>query len=223
MRDETDFRAVLFDLDGTLLDTLDDLCDATNTVLARFGFPTHPQRAYRQMVGQGIRVLATLALPEENRDEQTIGRVQGDLDRYLREHPVMKSKPYPEVPALLSRLQERIIPMSILTNKPDSLARAVVAQLLDGWSFKGIQGQREDVPRKPDPTAAISLSDVMGVAPTQIVFVGDSDIDMQTALAAGMTPVGVAWGFRGRVELDAAGAKRIISRPLDLLELFERR
>jgi phosphoglycolate phosphatase len=175
------------------------------------------------MVGQGIRVLATLALPEENRDEQTIGRVQGDLDRYLREHPVMKSKPYPEVPALLSRLQERIIPMSILTNKPDSLARAVVAQLLDGWSFKGIQGQREDVPRKPDPTAAISLSDVMGVAPTQIVFVGDSDIDMQTALAAGMTPVGVAWGFRGRVELDAAGAKRIISRPLDLLELFERR
>ncbi len=213
-------RAVLFDLDGTLLDTLDDLCDATNSVLAGSGFPEHPKEAFRRMVGRGLRMLVTMALPEGNRDSATLDRVGSLLGRYLLEHPVTKTKPYPGIPEMLSSLQERNIPMAILTNKPDRVAQEVVRTLLSDYRFVEIQGQRDGVPRKPDPTAARMMCDRMQCSPEQAAFVGDSDVDIETALAAGMKPVGMEWGFRGREELLRAGAERILASPQELLELF---
>lgn len=220
MSSDLNHRAVLFDLDGTLLDTLEDLCDATNTVLASSGYPEHPQQAFRQMVGRGLRMLVTMAVPEEHRDPETLNRTSELLGRYLLEHPVTKTRPYPGIPEMLTALQERAIPMAILTNKPDAVAREVVRMLLGDYRFVEIQGQREGVPRKPDPTAARTICERMGCSPERAAFVGDSDVDIETALAAGMTPVGVEWGFRGREELLGAGAKRILSSPRELLELF---
>lgn len=214
------YDSVIFDLDGTLLDTLEDLSDAANAVLAQFGFPVHPTAAFRQMVGRGLRVLVTEALPEASRASDTVQRVHDALDGYLRGHPVTKTKPYPEVPELLSSLQNAGIAMGILTNKPDALTHLVVARLLGRWPFVGVYGQRENVPRKPDPTVAIALSSQMGSAPARTLFVGDSDVDMETARAARMTAVGAAWGFRGADELRAAGAEHLISGPLELLKVL---
>ena len=212
---------MLFDLDGTLLDTLADLCDATNSVLSEFGLPGHPLTPFRQMVGQGLRMLVTLALPEDKRDPETIERVRSRLDRFLLEHPVTKTRPYPGIPQMLTALQEAEVPMAILTNKPDPLAQLVVSRLLGTWRFTGIQGQLEGVARKPDPTAALAMSSAIGVSPGEVLFVGDSDVDMQTARAAGMVPIGVEWGFRGVDELRGAGASRILSHPAELLDLIE--
>lgn len=214
------YKAVIFDLDGTLLDTLEDLGDATNRVLARHGFDTHPTEAYRRMVGQGIRILTTLAIPEGGRDPAVVDELQTELGTDLREHPVTKTKPYPGVPELLTRLAELRIPAAILTNKPDAVTHLVVGELLSSWEFRGVYGQRDDLPRKPDPAVALRLAEELGADPGQILFVGDSDVDMETALAAGMRAIGAGWGFRGAEELLAAGAHRIISHPLELLEHF---
>ncbi len=214
------FETVIFDLDGTLLDTLEDLGDAANSVFTRLGFESHPIDSYRRFVGQGLRMLIVQALPEGRRTAETVNRVQVELGAYLRDHPVTKTTPYPGIPELLTRLQSSGVPMGILTNKPDELTRVVVDLLLKKWRFGGVHGQRENVPRKPDPTAAIALAEELGGTPAKTLFVGDSDVDIETGLAAGMTPIGVAWGFRGSKELEAAGAHRVISRPLELLELL---
>lgn len=214
------YDSVIFDLDGTLLNTLEDLSDATNTVLTQFGFPVHPTQAFRKMVGRGLRVLVTEALPEANRATETVEQVQEALDGYLRDHPVTKTRPYPGIPELLSFLESAGVPMAILTNKPDALTQLVVAQLLGKWRFTGVHGQRDNVPRKPDPTVALALSGEMGGVPERTLFVGDSDVDMETARAAHMIAVGAEWGFRGADELRAAGAERLISGPLELLDVL---
>lgn len=214
------YEAVIFDLDGTLLDTLDDLGDGTNLILSRHGFPVHETTEYRQMVGRGLYMLMTLALPEDRRDEPTIRSLHAELDTFLCDHPVTKTHPYPGIPETLTALAASGIPMGILTNKPDALTQIVVSRLLANWSFVGVQGQREGIPRKPDPTAAVALAEEMRSSPSHTVFVGDSDVDIQTALAAGMVAVGVEWGFRGRKELETAGAERVISSPSELLALF---
>jgi len=215
------YDAVIFDLDGTLLDTLEDLSDGANAVLSGFGFPAHPTQAYRLMVGRGLRILVTEALPEQERSDEMIRRMQDALGEHLRAHPVTKTRPYPGIPELLSALERRGVPMSICTNKPDALTHLVVEKLLAAWRFVGVQGQRDGLPRKPDPAGALALSREMGRPPQTTLFLGDSDVDMETAIAAGMRPIGAAWGFRGAEELRSAGADRVVSDPLDLLELLD--
>ena len=212
------FRAVLFDLDGTLLDTLDDLADSMNASLRRFGFPAHPVDTYRILVGDGLLNLVSRALPEGHRDDTTADNVaSAQWEEYAKKW-ANKTHPYEGVPELLDTLQERGIAICVLSNKPDDFTRIIVQKFLSKWRFAVVRGQSEDTPIKPDPTAANQIALKLGLRNSEFLYVGDSNTDMKTASAAGMFGVGVLWGFRPKDELIAAGAKALIERPSDLLQ-----
>lgn len=214
------FKAVLFDLDGTLLNTLDDLADSMNTSLRRFGFPGHPVDAYRYLVGDGLLNLVLRALPADHRDEATVNEVAGaEWEEYGRNW-ANKTQPYEGIPELLDALRERGIAMCILSNKPDEFTHIIVQKFLSKWKFAIVRGQDEDTPIKPNPLGADQIALELGLTNAEFLYVGDSNTDMRTANAAGMFAVGALWGFRGRDELIAAGAKALIERPRDLLNLL---
>ena len=213
-------RAVVFDLDGTLLDTLADIARAMNTVLARRGFPEHPVDAYRAMVGSGLTKLAERALPS-GRDRLVAECARELRDAYARA-PVVETRPYEGVGDLLEALAARGYRLAVLSNKADELVRRIVPSFFADGTFAAVNGHVDGVPPKPDPTSALELVGRLGVEPVQAVLLGDSDVDMKTALNAGLDPIGAAWGFRGADELHAAGARAVIDRPIDLLATIER-
>lgn len=213
-------QAVLFDLDGTLLDTLQDIADAANRVLRAHGFASHEVDAYRRFVGDGIRALVSRALPPGHRDDETIERCLRDFREDYGRHWSVATRPYPGVPEMLDALRRRGLRRAILSNKPDDLTKQCVAGLLPHQRFDVVLGQREGTPAKPDPTSAQEVCRYLGVAPCDCVLVGDSPVDVETALAAGMVPVGVAWGFRSEDELREAGACFIAHDPVELLALL---
>ena len=214
------YKAVVFDLDGTLLDTLEDLADATNRALARFGFPAHELAAYNYFVGDGLRNLILRTLPEGHRDDETLAEtIQAFQEEYGRNW-ADKTRPYEGIPELLDALTERGVPMAVLSNKPDEFTRLCVAKLLPRWSFEPVQGVSETNPKKPDPIGALVIAERLGIAPAEFLYVGDTNTDMKTANAAGMFAVGVTWGFRPAAELLAHGAKVLIDRPAELLDLL---
>jgi len=213
-------EAVLFDLDGTLLDTLDDLADSMNAVLEREGFPVHETGCYRYFVGDGMPNLVRRVLPEANRDQDTIdGLISGMRAEYGRRW-ADKTKPYDGIPELLEGLEKRGVPMAICSNKPDGPVKEMVDRFLRLERFAVVLGSRPDVSRKPDPTAALEIADSLSITPEKFVYLGDTNTDMLTAIAAHMYPVGALWGFRTADELVANGAKKLIERPRQLLELF---
>lgn len=208
--------ALIFDLDGTLADTLDDITDALNRVLAARGFDTHTPAACRRMIGAGSLELVRAALPAHARGRapELLEAFRGD---YF-EHLLVRSAPYPGIPALLDALSSRGLPICVLSNKLHEPTRRMTAALFPATSFVEVVGERPDRPRKPDPGVALELAARMRVAPERCGFVGDSGIDMRTARAAGMPAFGVTWGFREREELLAAGADNLIERPDQLLD-----
>lgn len=210
-------QAVVFDLDGTLLDSLEDIARAMNDALAGLGRPTHPVDAYRAFVGRGVEVLAARALREGHAD--LAPRAVEAFRRAYAERLVERTRPYPGVPALLDALAARGVPAAVLTNKPEPAARVLVERLLGAWPWAAVIGDRPGLPHKPDPTGAQAAARALGVAPADALLVGDSDVDVHTARAAGMVAVGAAWGFRGREELEAAGAEVVVERPEDVLAL----
>jgi phosphoglycolate phosphatase len=212
----------LFDLDGTLIDTLDDLADATNRVLAARGYPTHPADAYRYFVGDGARRLIERALPETARTPATIGACLAAFrdDYGINWH--VKTRPYLGIPALLDGLGARGIKLSVLSNKPHRNVVDLVDTLLNQWSFDLVFGQREGMPTKPNPTGALEVARALRVNPAEVLFLGDSGVDMLTAVAAGMYPAGALWGFRAADELLAAGAQVLLPNPPAVLDLFDR-
>lgn len=213
-----DYRSVIFDLDGTLLDTLGDLAAAANRVLAVRGYPTHPAEAYRWFVGDGSHLLMTRAMPPSERTPENIEAcLQAFLDDYNRNWHVA-TRPYDGIVPLLDHLALRRIAMAVVTNKPHRYCEMMVRHFLGGFPFHPVLGQREGVPKKPDPTQALAAATVMGVTPNRCIFLGDSGVDMQTAVRAGMTPVGAGWGFRPVQELIDAGAVRVLDHPLALLD-----
>jgi phosphoglycolate phosphatase len=214
------YQAVIFDFDGTLLDTLRDLAESVNIVLNRFGFAEHSLEAYRHFVGEGIEELARRVLPEGHRDEATITRTLTDVRQEYRQRWPNHTRPYEGIPELLDALTARRVKMAIVTNKPDDSTRTMAARLLPKWKFDVIVGATTDLPRKPDPKGALEAARRLRLPPGAFVYVGDSDIDMKTANAAGMYAVGVLWGFRGADELVRNGAKVLIRKPLELLELL---
>jgi phosphoglycolate phosphatase len=215
-------RAVLFDLDGTLLDTLDDLADSMNAVLGERDWPRHPTAAYRTFVGAGIETLVARALPADRRDEQTIAWGVAAMREAYGRRWNRRTRPYEGVEELLEELFARGLKVGILSNKPDDFTRLTTETFLGRWPFERVWGIREGIPKKPDPTAALAFAAELSIAPADTFFCGDTDVDMVTACAAGMVPVGVRWGFRGAEELLRAGARYLLSRPRDLLDLLQR-
>jgi len=214
------YRAVVFDFDGTLLDTLQDLAESVNSVLNRSGFPEHSLEAYRRFVGDGIEELARRVLPEGHRDEATVTKILADVRQEYRQRWPNHTQPYEGIPELLDTLTARRVKMAIVTNKPDDSTRTMAARLLPRWQFDVIVGATSELPRKPDPRGALEAARCLRLSPGAILYVGDSDIDMKTANAAGMYAVGVLWGFRTADELMKNGAKVLIRKPLELLDLL---
>lgn len=213
------FNAVLFDLDGTLLDTIEDLADSTNAVLADMGLPVRPVSAYRYFVGDGVQNLIRRALPESRRSADTIARAVEAMGAHYERRWACKTRPYDGVPEMLDTLARRGLTLTVLSNKPDEFARLCVAHLLPLWRFAVVLGARTGVPVKPHPAAAIEVAERIGIPPGEFLYLGDTNTDMQTALAAGMYPVGAVWGFRTAEELREAGARELIERPMDLCAL----
>ncbi len=214
-------EAVVFDLDGTLLDTLEDLAESLNAALEEAGYPPHPVSAYRYFVGDGARRLVERAFPADRLPgEAEADHVYQNYLRHYGERWDRKSKPYPGIPELLDQLRDLGIPLAVCSNKPDAFTRLCVERLLPPQRFAAVIGQREGVPRKPDPAAALQAARLMGVNPAACLFLGDSGVDMETASRAGMTPVGVLWGFRAAEELIGAGARSLLATPAELETLL---
>lgn len=209
-------RAVIFDLDGTLLDTLEDLGECTNAVLRWLGHPEHPREAYRWLVGEGMEQLVRGALPEANRDPATVTRglerLKGEYAAGWRRH----TRPYPGVVAALRELAAARVPAAVLSNKADEFTQEMVTHFFGAGAFTRVLGSRPFVPRKPDPAAALDLAAALAVPPADIAFVGDTRVDMETAVRAGMRPLGVTWGFRPESELREHGASGIVHSPAEL-------
>lgn len=215
-----EYRAVIFDLDGTLLDTLADIADSMNNVLAAMGLRTHPRDEYRYFVGSGMENLVRRALPPEKLDEATVSRALTAMRREYQNNWRRQTRPYDEIPELLTALAGRRLSLTVLSNKPDDFTKKCVHALLDASLFQALRGAGPQTPRKPDPAGALALADQLALPPEHILYAGDSGIDMQTAKSAGMFAVGVLWGVRFAEELRENGADALISRPLELLNLL---
>ncbi|HEY8500031.1 MAG TPA: HAD family hydrolase [Clostridia bacterium] len=214
------YKAVIFDLDGTLLDTLGDLADSMNAVLRRLSLPVHDTDSYRYFVGTGMVNLVRKALPEEYRTGDNISRYAAEMAKEYEKRWDKKTRPYEGIIDMLNALDKLDVKMSVLSNKRHEFTLKVVAKFLPVDRFDYVFGEREGVPKKPDPAGALEISRLMNIPAERFLYVGDSDTDMITAKSAGMYPIGVKWGFREQDELIRAGAKTIIENPLELLAFF---
>ncbi|MCX6927910.1 MAG: HAD family hydrolase [Verrucomicrobia bacterium] len=212
-------KAVLFDLDGTLLDTLQDIADSCNAALARHNFPSHAVSSYRYFVGDGVHVLLTRTVPPSHLNAETLASVAAAYREEYHRRWNATTKPYPGIADLLDELMRRGTLMAVLSNKPDEFTRRCVTEFLPRWTFSIVLGASEAFPTKPNPASALHIASTLKLPPGQFVYLGDTSTDMQTSVAAGMLPVGVLWGFRPAEELKAAGARYLIAHPRELLRL----
>lgn len=210
------FRSAIFDLDGTLLDTLQDLADSMNSALLKNGLPSHPAKSYRLFVGDGID---QLALKASGRPDLTATLVS-DMRLHYSENWRRLTRPYDGIPDVLSELAALRVPLSVLSNKPDAFTKIMTRHFFPGIPFRIVAGARDGIPNKPDPSGALGIARETAVSPEDTVFFGDSGIDMRAAKNAGMTGAGVLWGFRTREELLTDGARLLIDEPKDMLKLF---
>jgi phosphoglycolate phosphatase len=220
--------AAIFDLDGTLLDTLADLADSMNSVLEDLGYPTHPVDAYRTFVGDGVGNLVKRALPPEwheraRREPAFLETCVASMREAYELRWATKTAPYPGVPELLRELAARGVRMGVLSNKPHDFTAKIVAHFLPDIGFDAVFGAREGVPRKPDPAGVRDVLRSLGTREVETLYIGDSSTDMDTARNAGLVSVGVLWGFRTKEELLEHGAHRLVAKPRELLAFFRQR
>ncbi len=209
-------QAVIFDLDGTLIDSLADIAAATNACLAEAGLPQHPESDYPAFVGHGIGMLIHRAMGEHASATQEAALVQAVADRY-RQHCTLRTRPYEGINALLTELRARDIAMAVVSNKPDDMTQQIVDALWDS-EFGFVTGERAAVPRKPDPTGILTACDTLGIAPGSALYVGDTSIDVQAAANAGVRSVAVTWGFRSAEHLRAARPDHLVDTPAEILD-----
>ena len=212
-------KLVIFDLDGTLLNTIADLAASTNHALQACGFPTHDVSAYRYFVGNGIMKLFERALPEEARSVEQLARIRVLFVPYYDAHNMDRSCPYPGMVALLTRLQAEGVALAVASNKYQAATEKLVAHFFPGISFVKILGQREGIPTKPDPGIVNEIVAAAGVAKSDVLYVGDSNVDMQTALNGGVDACGVTWGFRPKEELAAYHPRLLAERAEEIAEV----
>ena len=215
------YKAIVFDLDGTILDTLRDLAESVNLMLAKNGFPVHDVDSYRMRIGNGARNLVRQALPAE------LGVSEAELDCLLAEfkviyglHDMDTTCPYDGVVDVLQSLAMRGVPMAVCSNKPHGATVKLVGHFFREGLFNVVCGEKEGVPRKPNPAGPLWIAECLGLPPKEILFVGDSGSDMLTGVAARMVPVGVSWGLRDRVELLENGAVFVADQPGEIVEFF---
>lgn len=215
------YKAAMFDLDGTLLDTLDDLGDSCNHVIEAAGYPTHPVEAYKYFVGEGIEMLVTRALPEDQRSAENAAATVDKLKAHYAGNWANKTRPYDGIVELLASLTALGLALTVLSNKPDEATKQVIGHFFPDTKFKIVRGARHDLPKKPDPSGALNIAGKLGITPAEFIYIGDTATDMKTAVSAGMYPVGVSWGFRAVEELRNNGAKLLIDEPSELLTLLK--
>jgi phosphoglycolate phosphatase len=215
------FKAVLFDLDGTLLYTLKDVADAMNKALVHFGFSPHPVDAYKYFIGESVETEAHRALPESARDPEFVRKVAVYSEEIYDKCWGDNTHPYTGIPELLTELQHRGISLVILSNKNDRFTKVMVKKLLPDWQFKIVQGALPDIPLKPDPAMALQIVKKLRIPPEQFLYLGDTNTDMQTAVSSGMFPVGCIWGYRTADELLKSGAKALIHKPEEVLKILD--
>lgn len=214
-------RLVIFDLDGTLLNTIADLAVAVNQALVACGYPTHPEEAYRFMVGDGVRKLFERALPESERTEENVERIREHFMPYYDLHNADLSRPYYGVCELLNSLERRGVKIAVASNKYHAATLKLVNHYFPHNQFLTILGQREGVPVKPNPQIVEEIISLAGLSKTEVLYIGDSNVDMQTARNAEVDVIGVSWGFRPREELAAHNPLSIINHPLQLLDYLD--
>jgi len=216
-------HVVVFDLDGTLVDSLADLGESMNSVLADLALPQHPLDAYRHYVGDGIRMLVVRALPEAARSEAVVTEAVARLRVTYGSRWDLKTRPYEGIADTLTRLIQHDARLAVLSNKPHGLTLRVVERFFPAGTFSAVLGAEAGFPRKPEPAAAIELARRLSVSPAHCCYVGDTATDMKTARAAAMYPIGALWGFRDAHELLASGAKSLAKKPPDLLAIVTAR
>lgn len=215
-------KAILFDLDGTLLNTIGDIARCANETLSSFGYPIHPEPLYMELVGDGLDNLARKILPEGKKSDEDVHT----FTTYYRDIYTLgwnkTSHPYSGVHELLEELTKRDISLAVLSNKRHDFTKLCVHTFFPEITFTEIRGEQSGVPIKPHPKAALLIAEQLHVSPSECIFVGDSEIDIETAKAAGMISVGVEWGFRPRSILEDARADYIISHPQELLAVLQK-
>lgn len=214
------YRAIIFDFDGTLVDSLDDITDAMNRVLELNGFPSHTREEYRLIVGRGIRDLVIRSLPPGEAGGGTVDRVHGMYLAGYRENCLAKTRPYAGIIPLLEKLRDMGITLAILSNKAQEFTRYMADALFPPGLFSVVSGGRDGVPSKPDPYLALEIAGILGIDPGAFLLAGDSASDMMTARNASMTGVGVLWGYRDRDDIESGGAGYVIVQPSDMLDLL---
>ncbi|MGE0078709.1 MAG: HAD family hydrolase [Bacteroidales bacterium] len=214
------YKGVIFDLDGTLVNSIDDLADSMNNVLQQNNFLTHSIDAYKLFVGNGVKKLVVRALPEGHRDNETVTKCFDMMTEIYGRNCTAKSKPYNGISNLLDELTKRDIKLAVLSNKTDALTKVVVAQLFPNNHFEHVVGFTTDELKKPNPQCALQICNDLGLTPSEMLYVGDSETDMQTATNANMLAIGVLWGFRTKEELLTNGAKHLLKHPLELIEIL---
>lgn len=213
-------RGVIFDLDGTLINSIGDLQASVNYVMAARGFPTATEAQMKQMVGNGIRKLIERALPETERIPEKIDECLREFSAHYSEHCLDRTRPYDGMKELAVLLRFRGVQTAVVSNKADSLVNKIVGGLFPSATFGTVHGMREGIAPKPDPEALLLICKEWGIAPEECAMIGDSNVDILTGKNAGMFTAGVAWGFRGRKELEESGADFIADDAAQLTEVL---
>ena len=215
------FEAIIFDLDGTLIDSIPDIADAANQIMMKHHFPVHNAEQYVEWIGNGAYRLLKRAVPE-NISEEYIRELLEEYLEVYRNNCTNKTRLYPGTDHLFDFLNEQNVPISILTNKPHIITHKVYEKYLSKWNFNVILGQMEGYPKKPDPACALEIAEKLNCAPRKVLFIGDSDTDIKTGTAAGMIPIGVIWGYGTEESLKEAGAKFLIHDTGALLKFIKK-
>lgn len=213
-------KLIIFDLDGTLLNTIADLANSTNFALQECGFPIHEEQEYKFFVGNGINKLFERALPEGEKSEKNILNVRKEFLCHYDKHNADRSIPYPGIHTLLIMLQDRGKMLAVASNKYQTATEKLVKHYFQEINFTAVYGQRENIPVKPNPSIIFDIMSIADVKPEEVLYVGDSGVDMQTAQNAGITSVGVTWGFRPRTELENFNPSHIIDKAESILTLI---